>query len=238
MMPQLPPKPFRIGLLGGMGPAAGVELHRLIIEATPATRDQDHLQVVLYTDPTIPDRTTSLAHDAGAAYAAGVIRAARVLEATKPNVIALACMTAHARLPIIQAAIDTPIISGIAVVTEHLATLYSGQTPLLLATTGSVESGVYTRSRHADWQLPNPILQTQLMAAIYAIKGGEIALGLRTVTEILTALAPTPRQPIVLGCTELGLLHDALLARGYEVVDPLRLLAQQLVRLASASVAQ
>ncbi|WP_353845030.1 aspartate/glutamate racemase family protein, partial [Thermomicrobium sp.] len=46
-----------IGILGGMGPLATVDLYRKIIEATPAERDQDHLHVIIDADPSIPDRT-------------------------------------------------------------------------------------------------------------------------------------------------------------------------------------
>ncbi len=56
---------FRIGIVGGMGPMAGVLLQKLIIEATPAEQDQDHLEVICFTNPHVPDRTRSLQEDDG-----------------------------------------------------------------------------------------------------------------------------------------------------------------------------
>ncbi|MCE7996916.1 MAG: hypothetical protein HEP71_33450 [Roseivirga sp.] len=40
-----------IGIVGGMGPQAGVALHEAIIRRTPVEKDQDHLSVVLMTYP-------------------------------------------------------------------------------------------------------------------------------------------------------------------------------------------
>ena len=46
-----------IGILGGMGPEATLDLYRHIINLTPAIRDQDHIRVLIYSNPKIPDRT-------------------------------------------------------------------------------------------------------------------------------------------------------------------------------------
>ena len=49
-----------IGILGGMGPLATVDFYRKVIDATPADVDQDHLPVVAWADPTVPDRSAAL----------------------------------------------------------------------------------------------------------------------------------------------------------------------------------
>ena len=50
----------RLGILGGMGPAASAEFVNRLIQQTPATCDQEHIPFVLWNDPTVPDRSTSL----------------------------------------------------------------------------------------------------------------------------------------------------------------------------------
>ena len=50
----------RLGILGGMGPAASAEFITRLIRQTPATRDQDHIPFVLWNEPRIPDRSTSM----------------------------------------------------------------------------------------------------------------------------------------------------------------------------------
>ena len=53
--------PRTVGILGGMGPAATADFYARLVRATPAERDQDHLPVVVWGDPTVPDRVAALA---------------------------------------------------------------------------------------------------------------------------------------------------------------------------------
>jgi aspartate racemase len=46
-----------LGVLGGMGPAAGARLISLITEFTAAEREQEHMEIILHSLPSIPDRT-------------------------------------------------------------------------------------------------------------------------------------------------------------------------------------
>src|SRR5258708_1980599 len=62
-LPPLLPTHRRIGIIGGMGPAATVDLMQKIIDATPATRDQDHVPMVVWNVPQIPERVEHI-HDA------------------------------------------------------------------------------------------------------------------------------------------------------------------------------
>ena len=50
----------RLGILGGMGPAATAEFYRRLVEQTNANCDQEHIPVIIWGDPTVPDRSTSL----------------------------------------------------------------------------------------------------------------------------------------------------------------------------------
>lgn len=50
----------KLGIIGGMGPLAGCEFYRMLIEATPAQCDQDHFDVILSGHASIPDRTEAV----------------------------------------------------------------------------------------------------------------------------------------------------------------------------------
>ncbi|MEO9079904.1 MAG: aspartate/glutamate racemase family protein, partial [Rhodanobacter sp.] len=57
-------QPSRIvGILGGMGPEATVDFYAKLVHATTATRDQDHLRVVIWADPTVPSRQEAILAD-------------------------------------------------------------------------------------------------------------------------------------------------------------------------------
>lgn len=227
-------RPFRVGILGGMGPLAGIELHKLIVDATPAAKDQDHMQVVLFTNPYIPDRTQSLRDDDGESFAQVAGESIAELERMNVDVMVMACMTAHSRLQYIQGQTRTPILNAIPLVHTALVTHYPKKKVALLATPGSISAGIYTNgSANIDWLIPDAHIQQQVTDAIYKIKAGQVLLGSRHLQKAMGALQEQGADVFILGCTELGLLFADLQERDYSVIDPMRLMAQQLVVLDS-----
>jgi aspartate racemase len=226
---------IRIGVVGGVGPLAGVELQRLIIEATPAEVDQDHLQVITFTNPSIPDRTRSLAEDNGELYVRATTETAQVLERAGADVIAIPCMTAHARHADIQAGLRVPLLHAVSLTQAHLRSRFPGQTVALMATDGSVNSRVYTSGNHGiNWLLPTADQQRQIMGVIYGIKAGETKFAAAKLRPVMDQLRSAGAQVFVLGCTELGLLFSELGNAGFILADPLRILASELVGLSQA----
>src|SRR5690606_23023618 len=96
-----------VGILGGMGPLATADLYRKIIEVTPATRDQDHLHVIIDADPTVPDRTQALLHGAEDP-TPWLVAGARRLESAGASFIVIPCNTAHAFLDRLLPEISVP----------------------------------------------------------------------------------------------------------------------------------
>src|SRR5436305_14021021 len=96
------------GILGGMGPAATADLYQKIIAATPATRDQEHIPVVIWADPTVPDRTPAVL-DGGEDPTPWLLRGAERLVAMGAAFIAVPCNTAHAFFPRIAPQISLPL---------------------------------------------------------------------------------------------------------------------------------
>ena len=47
-----------LGVIGGLGPIATAYFMELIIKMTDAACDQDHLDMIIYNSPRIPDRTS------------------------------------------------------------------------------------------------------------------------------------------------------------------------------------
>ncbi len=222
-------KPKRIGILGGMGPLAGVELQRLIVEATPAQRDQDHLEVVCYTAPFIPDRTDSLKQDGGSQFVTGVVQACRTLVLAQVDTIVMACHTAHARLAVIQQQVPVPLFDMVQSTADHLQAHYPQQRIVLLATEGTITSGVYSDILGIDWIVPSPAEQSTLMDIIYTIKAGRPDWNRNVLVSLLRSLQDQGGSAFLLGCTELSLYYDFLVEQGFSVIDPLRIAAQQIV---------
>lgn len=228
-------KPYRIGILGGMGPMAGVVLQQRIIEATPAQADQDHIEVICFTNPHIPDRTQAIIDGTAHEIIAALQESAHILERAGASVIAMPCNAAHAYIEDIQKLVSIPIMNMIELTIAELMRVHVA-TVGLLATDGALRAGLYERHSLGfdfQWIVPTPEYQQRVMDVIYRIKGGETRNTRREITTLLHDMKDRGFPIIVLGCTELSIYADDIQVPGVTVIDPLSLLARELVRLAS-----
>lgn len=227
-----------IGILGGMGPAATADFYAKLVSMTPGRTDQEHLRTVIWSDPTVPDRTEALLGN-GPDPTPSLLNGSRVLRAAGATVIAIPCNTAHAFVPRIADHVGLPIVHMIGEVAGHLA----GVRPRirragLLATTGTVRACLYQ-----DWLarvgidlvLPGQLTQdTEVMAAIRAVKAKEAGdAASAQLARAAQELTGKGAQAIIAGCTEipLGLPPSAVPVL---FVDPAVVLARALVRRARA----
>ena len=204
-----------IGILGGMGPDATVDCFAKIIKNTPATRDQEHLRVVIDSNPKVPDRTAAIIGD-GDSPVPKMVAGCRVLERAGADFIIIPCVSAHVFLTDVQQQIDLPILSIFDAVAEAITRDYPGVKAVgLLGTTGTVSGGLFQKRLMQDeikTIVPDNNKQKKIMAAIYDIKKADAP---RTRTEIRTDLIaaaksliikkPEGAQAIIAGCTEIPL---------------------------------
>jgi aspartate racemase len=226
-------RPFRIGIVGGMGPMAGVYLQQLIVEATPAVRDQDHFQVVCFTNPHVPERMRSLAEDAGRRYADAVRASALLLVETGVTHLVIPCNTAHARLAEIRQGVSVPFVNMTELGVRELAAAHGPAARVgLLATTGTIAERVYQRAApHIDWLLPDTDDQHLVSAAILAVKVNESARVAGDLLNVARRLVERGAGVVLVGCTELSMCLETLGPVGVPLVDPLRIVARHLVQL-------
>ena len=234
-------RPFKLGVVGGVGPAATVDFLRKVVRSTPARRDQDHLRLVVEQNPQIPDRTEHLVGE-GTDPTLALYATCKKLQAGEADLIAIPCNTAHAFVEEIQSHLHVPIMNMLTVTVSHVSeTFPSLQKVGLLATTGTIASGVYRRAleeRGLQEIAPQAALQTRVMDAIYGPKG--VKAGYTSgecLDDILAAIDDLVAQGvevIILGCTELPLLFSSseLTSGGGQavtLVDPTEILAMRCV---------
>ena len=223
-----------IGILGGMGPAATADFYSKLVSLTPVHSDQEHLRTVIWSDPTIPDRTEALLGQ-GPDPTPGLLHGCRVLREAGATVIAIPCNTAHAFVPRIADRIGLPIIHMIGEVAAHLAAAEPPvRTAGLLATTGTVRANLYQ-----DWLdgvgirllLPDPASQDlEVMAAIRAVKAGERGIAAaEPLRRAAKRLVDRGAQAVIAGCTEIPLGLDPG-AVEVPLLDPAVVLARALIR--------
>ena len=239
-----------VGILGGMGPAAGADFTRLFVQACT---DQMHTLHIAVSDQAfpehwlaqvpVPDRTSALEMPGPGGHQPldPMLQAMGKLAALGAKVVAVACNTAHAWHGELQARF--PQLEVLHVAREVARTLADqGVRDIgLLATEGTYRAGMYEKAmRHAglNCHIPLPEERACLMQGIYqGVKVGNMALATDCFQSVAAALAERHTlSTVVMGCTEIPLAlktvpHWPVL----NLVDPARLLAQALARRAYAA---
>lgn len=201
-----------IGIMGGMGPEATIDLYRQIIDLTPATKDQDHIKVLIHSNPKIPNRTEAIIAQ-GESPLPYLIESAGILERGGAGIVAMACNAAHHYLPDIQRRTGIPILNMIEETRRRLRErMPEIQITGLLATDGTLQSGVYNRVM-SEYGIriivPEGDEQRRIQSAIAGVKAGDSNRRTMDIFES-TAMKLIDRgaQAIILGCTEVPLAFD------------------------------
>ena len=229
------PRYRRVGILGGMGPAAALDLQAKILALTPATRDEDHLPVVTWNVPQIPDRVAAIA-GRGPSPLPAMAEGARALEAAGAEAIAIACNTAHHWAESLRAGMRVPLLHIVDAVAEAIAARPARPARIgLMGTRGTLASGFYGRRLEAlgfAWIAPDEACQASCIdPAIAAVKRADRAGAVERFSGAARHLRERGADLLLLGCTELPL---ALPGSGFEAcsLDANHALAQAVVRFA------
>ena len=213
----------KLGIIGGMGPAATARLLSRIVELTAADRDQDHLDVTVLNRPSVPDRTAFLLGRPDApSFVPALVDMARDLEALGCTVLAMPCNTAHARAEEVRERLARARIVDMP--RETAAFLHDlGCTNVgVLATDGTLAARVYQDALAEEG--------LAVMGIIYdGVKAGR-PVPQEDVLGMLDAVAAAGCDGVVLGCTELSVLSTPARHRGAPVVDALDVLAWRCVQ--------
>jgi aspartate racemase len=238
-----------IGIVGGMGPHAGLDLTRKVFEETRAAGDREHLPVALLSYPgTIPDRSAYVLGRSDENPAAAIFEVVRALDRLGATVAGMPCNTAHAppifdevRARMDAAGLKLRLVHMVEEVGRHLAERGRPYRRLaLLATRGTYAAGTYRtllEPRGFTVLVPDEEGRARVHAAIYdetyGIKACSEPVSERAVRElrdVVAALRDQGAEAVVVGCTELPLALGGDEVDGLPLVDPTRILARALIR--------
>jgi aspartate racemase len=222
-----------IGILGGMGPEATIDLFYKIIKSTPAGKDQEHLRIIIDNNPKIPDRTAAILGK-GEDPLPALQETARNLEKAGADFIIIPCNTAHYFLPLIQESVKIPILNIIEeTAKETRKRIPQIQKVGLLASIGIYETEIYHqqfKKFNIEVISPEEKDKEEVMKAIYAVKAGNLSEGIkRSILKIAQKLIDKGAEVIIAGCTEIPLI----LKEGdvsVLLIDPTQVLAKAAVQ--------
>lgn len=219
-----------LGVIGGLGPMATAYFMQLIIDMTDASTDQEHIPMIIYNCPQIPDRTNYLLGKSKENPGPQIIECGRKIENAGAELIAIPCITAHALFPEIEKELNIPVLH---IIKETAAYLKSeGIKKIgLEATDGTVQTGVFQRElerQGIEVILPSAEKQEMVMHIIYNnVKAGR-RVDMDRFGQIEAELHEKGAEVIVLGCTELSMIsRDEKIGHGY--LDAMEVLARAAV---------
>jgi len=229
-----------LGILGGMGPEATNNIYKEIIKSTPAKKDQEHIPVIMYSNPQIPDRTTGILYGGENPFPA-LLQTAEKLKKAGSDFIIIPCNTSHYFIDDLRRFINIPIISMIEETVLFVRENYPHIKKIgLLATTGTIKTEIYNGPfKNAGIELLTPNVEDQeclVMEAIYGndgIKAGKKNLPTKLLQKAANTLFERGAEAIILGCTEIPLALNKKNTFS-PLINPTKILANRAVDLSTA----
>lgn len=223
----------KLGIIGGMGPAATARLFSRIIDFTDVESDQEHIDITIINRPSIPDRTAFLLGNSDESFVPHLKEIALKLEDMGCGVLALPCNTSHALIDEIEDVLTESRIVNMPLSSMLFASSLGCENVGVLATDGTIRTEVFQRSADASGigsSIPSYGAQEMVMDIIYKwVKAGTIpdAVLLESIFEDLEA---KDCDAFVLGCTELSLIDVPALWKDIPIIDALDVLAWKCVQ--------
>ena len=211
-----------IGILGGMGTQAGLDFCNKLAVLNRGKIDQEYPLFLLYNKSNIPGRpesigsqtkklsnksTNKISREKYNKVLKSLLKGCKLLEKNKCKFIVIPCNTAHYWFEDLQNKINIPIINMPKEVFKFTKKKCKKNSKVgLLATEGTLKTGVYKKFFEKDYQLIEPSQKIQKLSvnkAIRLVKMGNVKAAAKTIKPAIDSLIKMKCKKIILGCTEL-----------------------------------
>jgi len=211
-----------IGILGGMGTQAGLDFCNKLAILNRGKIDQEYPLFLLYNKSNIPGRPESIGIQTGNLsnkstnkiskikynnVLKSLLQGCKLLEKNKCKFIVIPCNTAHYWFDDLQQKINIPIINMPKEVFKFTKKNCKKNSKIgLLATEGTLKTGVYHNFFEKNFDLIQPsenVQKKSVNKAIKLVKMGKVKAAARTIKPAINSLIKMKCKKIILGCTEL-----------------------------------
>lgn len=217
----------KLGVIGGLGPMATALFMKMVIEMTDAVVDQEHIEMIVYNCPRIPDRTKFILGQSSQDPAPEMIEMGRKLAAQGAEIIAIPCITANYFYERLAREIHGEIIDII-----HEIHLYLAKRNIrcagLMATSGTIESRLFQRifaGHDCKLVIPSKERQQDVMHIIYQNVKANRPVEMERFRAVSEELREAGAEVIILGCTELSVVRENC-SIGAGFLDAMQLMAK------------
>ena len=223
-----------VGILGGMGPEATVDLMQRIIRLTPALDDADHIRCIVDNNPKVPSRIKAIIEGDGEDPGPSMADMGRRLASWGADFLVIACNTAHYYYEAVQQAVNIPVINLIDLVARHVESHFPEQNRVgILASPAVAMTGLYTKRFQKMgitdiW--PDADHQASLLCVIKEVKKGNTGPEVRAdYLAVCDNLRQQGAHLAIVACTELSALDVTL---PIDFLDAAEILAMEIVAVA------
>ncbi len=217
-----------IGIIGGMGPLATVNLYSRIVERTKAQKDQEHIHVIIDSNNNIPDRTKAILYN-GEDPTIELIKSAKRLEQAGADFLIMPCNTAHFFVNDIKESVNIPLINMIEETVKYTFDKYGKNKVIgIMAVDGTIKTKIYENyyNMMGIKTVTPEKTQKKIMEFIYnVIKGGNLDEGTGLFYECVSELEHFGAEVFLLGCTELSVAQYLYKIEG-PYINPMEILTE------------
>ncbi len=225
-----------VGIIGGMGPEATVDLMQRIIDLTPAEDDIDHIRCLVDNNPKIPSRIKAIIEGNGEDPGPCMADMGKHLESWGADFLAIPCNTAHYYYDAVQNAVNIPVINLINLVVNHVKINFPDHDKIgILASPAVAITDLYTKRLEKlglkdIW--PDASYQDQLFSIIKQVKKGNTGIQVKEdYKKVCKNLTDKGATIAITACTELSSLREPL---PIKEIDAAQVLATEIVTMAKS----
>jgi aspartate racemase len=222
-----------LGIVGGLGPMASAEFLKTVYEYGIGEKEQDAPIVLMYSDPTFPDRTDAFLAGESELLLARLSGALQKLSDAGASRFVICCMTIHYLLPRLPAHLGARVVSLLDVIFDNLK---PPRRHLLICSNGTRRLELF--QKHHKWEthkseivLPDDDDQNKIhRELIYPIKKRPDFS--RLVLFLETLLQRYEVDSFIAGCSEIHLLAKHFVFNDnhtgdHGCIDPLTIIARE-----------
>lgn len=212
-----------VGILGGMGPEATVDLFSKIIKETKIEKEEDHLRIIIDNNPKMPSRQDAILNG-GESPVPAMVETAKNLERAGADFIILSANTAHYFYDDVSREINIPILHIINEAVKYMLRTYPNIKKVgVMATNAAVKTRLYNNCCEkfnievidAETEIQNLVHNT-----IFDFKhNGLSEKNIADAQNCVKYFVDKGAEAIIMGCTEIPVI---LAGKEFEIplIDP------------------
>ncbi|MFV0439703.1 MAG: aspartate/glutamate racemase family protein [Lachnospirales bacterium] len=225
---------YDLGIIGGMGSQATVEIFDRIVKNTEASCDQEHIEICILNKAKITDRTDFILNG-GVSPLPTLLEGVEDLKKLGIKFFAIPCNTAHYFAKDLVEVGGITFINMIEETKNYIKKLCKYKKVCVLCTSGTAKANIYGNNIDEDISVfyPNSHLQNELMNIIKDVKSGisTIENNRDKLFYIMSEIISVYDECLfIVACTELSVVVEGENFKSLDFIDAMDILTFNIIK--------